>query len=101
MPGSYAEVHLKLPTAATALRLPVNTLIFRSEGLRVAVVKDDRVHLQPVTMGRDFGTSVEVLSGVTANDRVVVSPPDSLEEGQTVQVAGKDTKATDDEGAPQ
>jgi RND family efflux transporter MFP subunit len=100
MPGSYAEVHLKLPTMATALRLPVNTLMFRSEGLRVAVVKDGRVHLQPVTMGRDFGTSVEVLSGVTANDQVVVSPPDSLEEGQAVQVAGGD-KAADDEGNPQ
>lgn len=101
MPGSYAEVHLELPTAATALRLPVNTLIFRSEGLRVAVVKNDRVHLQAVSMGRDFGTSVEVLSGVTADDRVVLNPPDSLEEGQTVQVAAKDTKAPDDDGTPQ
>jgi len=101
MPGSYAEVHLKLPAVATALRLPVNTLIFRSEGLRVAVVKNDRVHLQPVTMGRDFGTSVEVLSGITADDRVVVNPPDSLEEGQAVQIAAGDTKASDDEGAPQ
>jgi len=101
MPGSYAEVHLKLPTVATALRLPVNALIFRSEGLRVAVVKDDRVHLQPVTMGRDFGTSVEVLAGITANDRVVVSPPDSLEEGQRVQIVTPGAKASDDEGAPQ
>jgi RND family efflux transporter MFP subunit len=101
MPGSYAEVHLTLPTAATAMRLPVNTLIFRSEGLRVAVVKDDRVHLQPVTMGRDFGTTVEVLSGVSGDDRVVVNPPDSLEEGQTVQVAAPGPKAPDDEGTPQ
>ena len=101
MPGSYAEVHLKLPTVATALRLPVNTLIFRSEGLRVAVVRNDRVHLQPVTMGRDFGTSVEVVSGVTAEDRVVVNPPDALEEGQMVQIAPGATKAADDEGAPQ
>ena len=52
-------------------------------------------------MGRDFGTSVEVLSGVTADDRVVLNPPDSLEEGQTVQVAAGDTKAPDDDGAPQ
>ncbi len=87
LPGSYAEVQLKLPTDATALRLPVNTLLFRSEGLRVAVVKDQRVHLQPVTTGRDFGTSVEVVSGVSAADQVVVNPPDSLAEGETVQIA--------------
>jgi hypothetical protein len=65
----------------------VNTLLFRSEGLRVAVVKDHRVHLQAVTTGRDFGTSVEVVSGISAADQVVVNPPDSLAEGETVQIA--------------
>jgi RND family efflux transporter MFP subunit len=92
MPGSYAEVHLTLPTDKSALRLPVNTLLFRSEGLRVALVKNDRVHLQPVTMGRDFGSTVEVVSGVSRNDLVVVNPPDSLEEGQTVRVSAPDAK---------
>ena len=92
LPGSYAEVHLKLPTDAAALRLPVNTLLFRSEGLRVAVVKDQRVRLQPVTMGRDFGSSVEVLSGVSANDQVVMNPSDSLADGQPVRIAAAPTK---------
>jgi RND family efflux transporter MFP subunit len=92
MPGSYAEVHLTLPTDKSALRLPVNTLLFRSEGLRVALVKNDRVHLQPVTMGRDFGSTVEVVSGVSRNDLVVVNPPDSLEEGQAVRVSAPDAK---------
>ena len=92
LPGSYAEVHLKLPTDAAALRLPVNTLLFRSEGLRVAVVKDQHVHLQAVTMGRDFGSSIEVISGVTPNDQVVVNPSDSLAEGQKVQIAAAPAK---------
>jgi hypothetical protein len=92
MPGSYAEVHMKLPTDKSALRLPVNTLLFRSEGLRVALVRDNRVHLQPVTMGRDFGSSVEVVSGISSDDRVVVNPPDSLEEGQLVRVVTEDAK---------
>jgi RND family efflux transporter MFP subunit len=87
LPGSFAEVHLKLPTDATALRLPVSTLMFRSEGLRVATVKGDRVQLREVTMGRDFGSSVEVLAGLTADDLVVINPPDSLADGQTVQIS--------------
>ncbi|HWT45192.1 MAG TPA: hypothetical protein VN085_04465, partial [Vicinamibacterales bacterium] len=83
---------MKLPTDKSALRLPVNTLLFRSEGLRVALVRDNRVHLQPVTMGRDFGSSVEVVSGISSDDRVVVNPPDSLEEGQLVRVVTEDAK---------
>lgn len=92
LPGSYAEVQLNLPTDASALRLPVNTLLFRSEGLRVAIVRDGRVHLAPVTLGRDFGSTVEVVSGVSAEDQVVVNPADSLADGQAVQVASHPAK---------
>lgn len=86
MPGSYAEVHFKLPTDAATFRLPVNTLIFRSDGLRVAIVKNGTVTLVPITLGRDFGTTVEVVSGLTGAERVVVNPPDSLTDGQAVTV---------------
>ena len=87
LPGSFAQVHLKLPTSATTFRLPVNALIFRSEGLRVATVKDGAVSLLPIALGRDFGSTVEVVSGLTGAESIVVNPPDSLAEGQRVNVA--------------
>lgn len=87
LPGSFAQVHFKLPTDATTFRLPVNTLMFRSEGLRVAIVKNGTVTLVPITLGRDFGSSVEVILGLSGTESVVVNPPDSLAEGQSVNVA--------------
>jgi len=87
LPGSYAEVHLKLPSKGSTFRLPVNALIFRAEGVRVSVVRDHRVVLSPVTLGRDFGSTVEVLAGLTGDEAVIVNPPDSLMAGQTVRVA--------------
>jgi RND family efflux transporter MFP subunit len=87
LPGSFAQVRLKLPTDAATFRLPVNTLIFRSEGLRVAVVKNGTVTLVPITIGRDFGSTVEVVSGLTGDEAVVVSPSDSLSNGQAVMIA--------------
>jgi RND family efflux transporter MFP subunit len=90
MPGSYAEVHFKLPTDAATFRLPVNTLIFRTDGLRVAIVKNGTVALIPITLGRDFGNTVEVVSGLTGAELVVVNPPDSLTDGQTVVVTPAD-----------
>ncbi len=93
LPGSFAQVHLKLPTDAATFRLPVNTLIFRTEGLRVAVVKTGGVvSLVPVTLGRDFGTAVEVVAGLKGDESVVVNPPDSLADGQTVAVAAPEPK---------
>jgi RND family efflux transporter MFP subunit len=92
LPGSFAQVHLKLPTSATTFRLPVNTLIFRSEGLRIATVKDGVVSLVPVALGRDFGSTVEVVSGLTGAESIVVNPPDSLAEGQRVNVAPEPQK---------
>jgi len=86
--GSYAEVRFKLPTGTPTYRLPVNALMFRSEGLRVAVVKDaGKVTMVRVAVGRDFGTEVEIVSGLSRDDRVILNPPDSMEEGQVVRIA--------------
>jgi RND family efflux transporter MFP subunit len=84
--GSYAEVHLAIPTQAATLLLPVNALIFRSQGLHVAVVRDGKVVLTAVTPGHDFGNEIEIVSGLAANDEVIVNPPDSIVSGQAVQV---------------
>jgi RND family efflux transporter MFP subunit len=84
--GSYAEVHLKVPTQASTYLLPVNTLIFRSEGLQVGIVKDGKVALSAVTPGHDFGNQIEIVSGLTANDQVIINPPDSIISGQQVQI---------------
>jgi len=88
-PGAYAEVHFKLPSTVDSLRLPVNTLVFRSAGLQVAVVgADHAIHLKNITSGRDFGKSIEVLAGVEPSDQVVLNPPDSIAEGAVVRIAG-------------
>ncbi|HZT78532.1 MAG TPA: efflux RND transporter periplasmic adaptor subunit [Vicinamibacterales bacterium] len=85
--GSYAEVHLKLPTPATTMKLPVDSLIFKGEGLQVAILDAaNRVKMVTVTSGRDFGDSVEIVAGLKGNERVVLNPPDSLADGQAVRV---------------
>jgi RND family efflux transporter MFP subunit len=87
-PGAYAEVHFKLPGSNSTLRVPATALIFRSQGLQIATVgSDNKARLRSIVQGRDFGTSVEVLSGVSANDQVVINPPDSLSDGGTVRIA--------------
>src|SRR5207253_1088268 len=84
--GAYAEVHLKIPTAASSVILPVNTLLFRSEGLRVATVGDGQhVDLKPITLGHDFGSEVEVIAGLNGSENVIVNPPDSVVSGQIVR----------------
>ena len=85
--GAYAEVHLKLPGNVSTFTIPVNTLLFRSEGLRVAVVKDNKTDLVPVTLGRDFGSEVEVLVGLNGDENLIVNPPDSIVSGQEVRLA--------------
>jgi RND family efflux transporter MFP subunit len=86
--GAYAEVHLKLPAPVAVFRLPASALMFRAEGLRIAVLRaGDTVTMIPVTLGRDFGTDVEILSGVSGDEVVIINPPDSLAEGQVVRVA--------------
>jgi RND family efflux transporter MFP subunit len=84
--GSYAEVHLAVPTQASTFLIPVNTLLFRTEGLRVGIVKDGKVVLTAVTPGHDFGDQIEIVSGVKVNDQVIINPPDSIVSGQEVQI---------------
>jgi RND family efflux transporter MFP subunit len=86
-PGSFAEVHFKLPGSNSTVRIPANALIFRTQGLQVASVgPDNRAKLSTIVEGRDFGTSVEVLSGVSADDRIIINPPDSLADGGQVRI---------------
>jgi len=87
LPGSYVSVHLKLPSKVRAVTVPSNTLLFRSEGLRVGVVRNERAVLVPVVLGRDFGNDVEIISGLQPGDSVIVNPSDSLISGARVQVA--------------
>ena len=87
LPGAYAQVRLKLPMKHPAPIVPVSSLLFRAEGLRVVTVDDrDRVHLQSITVGRDWGTQIEVLTGLTAGERILDSPPDSIVENEKVNV---------------
>lgn len=86
LPGSYAEVHFKLSMHADALRVPDNTLLFRGTTIQVASVGEKgKVALKTITLGRDFGKEVEVLTGVTDKDVVIINPPDSISDGDTVQ----------------
>lgn len=86
--GSFAEVHLPLPAGVTTWRLPSNTLLFRADGLHVAAVDaDNRVQLDVVRVGRDFGSEIEILSGVGADDRVIINPADSLLSGTAVRIS--------------
>jgi RND family efflux transporter MFP subunit len=84
--GSYAEVHLKVASQPSTFVIPVNTLIFRSEGLRVGVVKDGKVTLTVVTPGHDFGNQIEIVSGLKPDDQIILNPPDSVINGQQVQI---------------
>jgi membrane fusion protein, multidrug efflux system len=87
LPGAYAQVHFAVPVQTSRISVPINALLFRPEGPRVAVVgPDQKVHLAPIIIGRDFGNKVEILNGLRATDQIVVNPADSLEEGQQVVV---------------
>lgn len=86
-PGGYAQVHLQVKVAASRVQVPVNALLFRAEGLRAVVVDaNHKTHLRQLTIGRDYGTSLEVLQGLEPNDWIVLNPADSLDEGQEVRV---------------
>ena len=88
LPGSFGEVHFAVGSNVNKVTVPVNTMLFRAQGAQVAVVgPDNKVELRPINIGRDYGTTLEVLGGVEPTDRIVVNPPDSLEQGQQVNVA--------------
>jgi RND family efflux transporter MFP subunit len=87
-PGAYAEVHFKLPASAESLRLPANTVLFRAAGLQVATVDGQkRVKLKNIVQGRDFGNTIEILSGLQPDEVVILNPPDSLTDGTAVRIA--------------
>jgi multidrug efflux pump subunit AcrA (membrane-fusion protein) len=88
-PGAYAFVHLKVPASGGAVTIPSNALLFRAEGLRAGVVRNGRVALAPITIGQDYGSAVEVLSGLKLNDAVIVNPSDSLADGAAVRLRAK------------
>ena len=95
LPGSFVQVHFKFPTDGHSLRLPGNVLLFRAEGTRVALVRaNNTVALKPIELGRDFGDSVEVLTGLQSTDQVIVNPTAAIDEGDRVIVAAaKEPKA--------
>jgi RND family efflux transporter MFP subunit len=98
--GTLAQVHFKVNPVGNAFVLPVSALIFRSEGLRVATVKDGVAHLNPVTIGQDDGRTVQIITGISKDDRVIQDPPDSLIEGEKVRVLTPDeVKKADENGA--
>ena len=87
LPGGYAQVHLEVHVQGDRLQVPVNALLFRSEGLRAVVIDaNHRVRLQALSIGRDYGTSLEVLTGLKPEDWIVLNPPDSIENGEEVRV---------------
>ena len=89
LPGAYAFVHLKIPVPPGSVTIPTNALLFRSEGLSVALVRNGQAKLVPVTIGHDFGSTVEVMSSLTPGDNVIIDPSDSILDGSPVQLAEK------------
>ena len=87
LPGAYAFVHLKMPTQVQTLTVPANALLFRAEGLQAAVVRDGQAQLVPVKIGRDYGITVEIVTGLQPTDQVIVAPSDSLISGTRVRIA--------------
>jgi RND family efflux transporter MFP subunit len=91
LPGAYVLVHLKLPgKTICGYTIPVNTMLFRSEGLRVGVVRNGHAQLIPVTVGRDYGNEVEIVSALNPRDQIIANPPDSLISGEPVRIANSD-----------
>jgi RND family efflux transporter MFP subunit len=86
-PGAYVTVHVKLAGQVPTVTIPANTLLFREEGLRVGLVRDGKAVITPVTIGRDYGSTVEILSGLRSGDSVILDPSDSLTTGTKVRVA--------------
>jgi RND family efflux transporter MFP subunit len=101
LPGGYAQVHLAVQLSGEHVQVPVNALLFRAEGLRAVVVDSNhKLRLQPLTIGRDYGTSLEVLQGLSSSDWIVLNPADSLEDGQQVNVKEVQQKPAAAPGAP-
>jgi RND family efflux transporter MFP subunit len=89
LPGAYGFVHLKLPDETRSVTIPSNTLIFRKEGLQVGLVRNGKAELVPVKIGRDYGNTVEIVSGLQPTDAIIVDPSDSLVTGLPVHLGNK------------
>jgi RND family efflux transporter MFP subunit len=89
LPGAYAFVHLRVPPHPGSVTIPSNALLFRGEGLRAGVIRNGHVELTPIAIGQDYGSTVEVISGLSARDTVIVNPSDSLANGAAVQLVAK------------
>jgi RND family efflux transporter MFP subunit len=99
LPGAYTEVHLKLKQGIPTLTIPVSALLFRQEGLRIAVAKSDNTaELIPVTLGRDFGDFAEITTGLTGQERIISNPPDSIVDGERLNVHTEKQQAAADQG---
>jgi RND family efflux transporter MFP subunit len=108
LPGSFGEVHFAIGSNVNKVTVPVNAMLFRSEGPRVAVVgPDKKIQLRAINIGKDYGTTLEILAGVSPQDQIVINPSDSLEEGQAVNLApsspgqGQDQSAAQQSQTPQ
>ena len=100
--GSFGQVIFADAKGASSLMLPGNTLLFRAEGPQVGVVQPGgKVELRNVKMGRDFGATVEILDGISANDRVILNPSDSLVSGAVVRIAAAANPEAAPTGKPQ
>jgi RND family efflux transporter MFP subunit len=101
LPGAYAQVHLKVPAGATTVILPVSAMLFRSEGLQVATVENsDHVELRSVAVGHDFGSEIEIVSGVKPSDWVIINPSDSLVTGEKVRLVSNASPPDAQAGSP-
>jgi len=99
-PGAYCQVHFQLPTGTETMRLPANTVLFRAAGLQVATVDaNNRVKLKTIVEGRDFGKTIEVLSGIDRTDRVILNPSDSILDGDATRPAQKPPAPTQSTGS--
>ncbi len=102
LPGSYAQVRFKVGTEVQRLVIPVNAMLFRSEGARVAVVgKDNVVQLRPISIGNDYGSTLEILGGLDPSEQIIINPADSIENGQKVNIAPANQQGPNTPGAPQ
>jgi len=102
LPGSFGQIHFSVPDNVNKVTIPVNAMLFRQEGTRVAVVDQNGiVHLRPISIGRDYGATLEILGGVDSNEQIIINPSDSLEEGQKVRIAqSRSGEGQPGQGAP-
>ena len=100
-PGAYAQVDFELPSNPNVVSIPTSALLFRERGTEVAIIGPGaKIELKPITLGRNLGTEIEVLKGLTVSDRLVNSPPDSLATGDTVRIAGQPAAGSANVGQP-